>query len=100
MSSCTILACVLSILVQLVSPVDGHSHSSYNKQHSCTGHKESRIASQHGHLSSKVASSNCHSFDRVALAVVVLAAQDTGFGVMISKTGKLEEPISTLRWWN
>ena len=92
----TILACVLSVLVQFVSPIDGQSHSSNDKYHSCTSHKESGIAGKHGYFSSKVASPNRYSLGGVALAIVVLAAQDASFCVVVSKARKLKKSVSTL----
>ena len=92
----TILVRVLPVLVQFVPSIDGQSHSSNDKYHSCTGHKERGIAGKHGYFSSKVASPNRHSLGWVVLAVVVLAAQDTSFGVVVSKARKLKKPVSTL----
>lgn len=73
-SRCTILVCILAILVQLVSSIDGKSHSSNDNHHGRSCHKESGIASQHGYFGSKVASSDSHSLGGVVFAIVVLAA--------------------------
>ena len=89
-------ACVLPVLVVLVATIDGQGHSPYHQHNSCSSNKEDRIASQHRQLSSKVASPDGHSLGWLVCIVVVLAAQDTGACVVVTKARKLNEALSTL----
>ena len=93
---CAISACVLFVLVELVTTIDRQSHCSYDNQDSCTSNKKEWIASQHGHLSSKVTSSDSNSFNWLVCIVVVFAAKDPSGGVVVTETRELKETITTL----